>query len=123
MARTGVPGVAVGVVYKDKVIYAKGFGVREVGKPGAIDPDTVFMLASVSKPIASTVVAKLVGNGVVRWDDPAKRHNPAFALRDPYVTENATIADLLSHRSGLKAKRKPTPCPWETLLPTRCSVS
>ncbi len=99
--RTGLPGLAVGVVYKDKVIYAKGFGVREVGKPGAIDPDTVFQLASVSKPIASTVVAKLVGDGVVKWDDPAKMHNPAFALNDPHVTEHATIADLLSHRSGL----------------------
>jgi len=101
MKRTGLPGVAVGVVYKDKVIYAKGFGVREVGKPGKIDPDTVFLLASVSKPIASTIVAKLVGDGVVKWDDPAKRLNPAFALNDPYVTEHATIADLLSHRSGL----------------------
>ncbi|MGH6866556.1 MAG: serine hydrolase [Methyloceanibacter sp.] len=101
MTRTGLPGVAVGVVYKDKVIYAKGFGVRQVAKPGAIDPNTVFQLASVSKPIASTIVAKLVGNGVVKWDDPAQTHNPAFALRDPYVTEHATIADLLSHRSGL----------------------
>ena len=101
MKRTGLPGVAVGVVYKDKVIYAKGFGVREVGKPGKIDPDTVFLLASVSKPIASTVVAKLVGDGVVKWDDPAKKLNPAFALNDPYVTEHATIADLMSHRSGL----------------------
>jgi len=101
MTRTGVPGIAVGVVYKDKVIYAKGFGVRELGQKGAIDADTVFMLASVSKPIASTVVAKLVGDGVVKWDDKAKGHNPAFALNDPYVTENATIADLMSHRSGL----------------------
>jgi CubicO group peptidase (beta-lactamase class C family) len=102
MKRTGVPGLAVGVVYKDKVIYAKGFGVREVGKEGAIDPDTVFLLASVSKPIASTIVAKLVGDGTLKWDGTAKTHNPAFALRDPYVTENATIADLLSHRSGLR---------------------
>jgi CubicO group peptidase (beta-lactamase class C family) len=102
MKRTGMPGVAVGVVYKDKVIYAKGFGVREVGKPGAIDPVSVFLLASVSKPIASTIVAKLVGDGVVKWSDPAKLHNPAFALSDPYVTEHAMLADLLSHRSGLR---------------------
>jgi CubicO group peptidase (beta-lactamase class C family) len=102
MKRTGLPGTAVGVVYKDKVIYAKGFGVREIGKPGNIDPDTVFLLASVSKPIASTIVAKLVGDGVVKWDDPAKEHNSAFALNDPYVTTHATIADLMSHRSGLR---------------------
>ena len=102
MKRTGLPGLAVGIVYKDKVIYAEGFGVREVGQPGKIDPDTVFLLASVSKPIASTIVAHLVGDGVVDWQGAAKGYNPAFALSDPYVTENATIADLMSHRSGLR---------------------
>lgn len=101
MTRTGVPGIAVGVVYKDEVIYAKGFGLRKVGEPEAIDTDTRFLLASVSKPIASTIVARLVGDGIVDWDDAARTHNPAFALSDPYVTEHATIADLLSHRSGL----------------------
>jgi len=75
--------------------------VRKVGQDVAIDPDTLFLLASVSKPITTTVVAKLVGDGVVDWHDPAKRHNPAFGLSDPYVTAHATIADLLSHRSGL----------------------
>jgi CubicO group peptidase (beta-lactamase class C family) len=102
MKRTGLPGLAVGIVYKDKVIYAEVFGVREIGKPGKIDPDTVFLLASVSKPIASTIVAHLVGEGVVDWHGKASGYNPAFALSDPYVTENATIADLMSHRSGLR---------------------
>lgn len=102
MTRTGLPGLAVGVVYKDKVIYAKGFGVREIGKPGKIDPGTVFLLASVSKPIASTIVARLVSDGVVDWHGAARGYNPAFALSDSYVTENATIADLMSHRSGLR---------------------
>lgn len=102
MKRTGLPGLAVGIVYKDKVVFAEGFGVREVGKPGKIDPDTVFLLASVSKPIASTIVAHLVGEGVVDRHGAAKGYNPAFALSDPYVTENATIADLMSHRSGLR---------------------
>lgn len=102
MEKTGVPGIAVGVVYKDKVIFAEGYGVREVGKEGKIDADTVFQLASVSKPIASTIVAKLVGDGTVDWHDKAKSHNSAFALNDPYVTQNATIADLMSHRSGLQ---------------------
>ena len=101
MARTGVPGIAVGVVYQDESVYAKGFGVREVGKPEAISPETVLLLASVSKPIASTVIATLVGEKALRWDDAARKHNPGFVLSDPYVTEHATIADLLSHRSGL----------------------
>ena len=53
VSQTGVPGVAVAVVYQDKVVYSKGFGVREVGKPDTIDPDTVFQVASVSKPVVS----------------------------------------------------------------------
>ncbi|MFF4817829.1 serine hydrolase [Kitasatospora sp. NPDC001309] len=101
MAKTGVPGVAVAVVYQDKVIHAKGFGVRQLGKPDQVDPDTVFQLASVSKPISSTVVAGAVGQKVATWDDPVTSHDPGFALADPYVTDHVTIADLFSHRSGL----------------------
>jgi CubicO group peptidase (beta-lactamase class C family) len=101
MKQTGVPGVAVGVVYKDQVVYAKGFGVRELGKSGTIDPDTSFQLASVSKTLSSTVVAEAVGHKTVGWDDPITAHDPSFALGNPYVSANVTIADMFSHRSGL----------------------
>ncbi|WP_345377661.1 serine hydrolase [Pseudonocardia yuanmonensis] len=101
MSRTGVPGVAVAVVYRDQVVYSKGFGVREVGKPDAVDPDTVFQVASVSKPVASTIVAGVVGRKTIAWDDPVIKYNPSFSLRDPFVTANASFADLMSHRSGL----------------------
>jgi CubicO group peptidase (beta-lactamase class C family) len=101
MERTGVPGVAVAVVYRDQVAYSKGFGVREIGKPEAVDADSVFQLASLSKPLASTVIAGVVGRGGIEWNDPVIASNPAFDLHDPYVTEHATFADLLSHRSGL----------------------
>lgn len=101
MSQTGVPGVAVAVVYHDKVVYAKGFGVREVGKPDKVDADTVFQVASVSKPVASTIVADVVGRKTIAWDDPVVKYNPSFALHDPYVTSNASFADLMSHRSGL----------------------
>lgn len=99
--RTGVPGLAIAVVYKDEVIYLEGFGVREAGKPAAVDPDTVFQLASVSKPIATTVVAALVGQGIVGWDDPIIRHDPGFEMYDPWVTRQVTLRDLFAHRSGL----------------------
>ena len=101
MERTGVPGLAVTVVYRDEVLYSRGFGVREIGHPEPIDTDTVFQLASISKPIAATIVASVVGRGQVDWTDPARNHLPFFALSDPYVTAKVTIADLLSHRSGL----------------------
>jgi CubicO group peptidase (beta-lactamase class C family) len=101
MSRTGVPGMAVAVVYNDEVLHLKGYGVRKAGTADAVDPDTRFQLASVSKPVASTVVAGLVGDGLVTWDDPIRLHDPEFALADPWVTENVTVADLFSHRSGL----------------------
>ncbi|MEV6209354.1 serine hydrolase [Kitasatospora sp. NPDC051914] len=101
LAKTGVPGLALAVVYRDKVVHAKGFGVRQLGKPETVTPDTVFQLASVSKPIASTVVAGVVGQKAVKWDDPVTVHDPGFALADPWVSSHVTIADLFSHRSGL----------------------
>ena len=99
--RTGIPGMAIAVVYEDEVIYLEGFGVREEGRPDAVDPDTVFQLASLSKPIAATVVAALVGDGVVGWDDPIIRHDPGFEMYDAWVTRQVTLRDMLAHRSGL----------------------
>lgn len=61
--RTAVPGIAVGVVLDDEVVYLKGFGVREAGTELAVDADTIFQIASVSKPFASTAIAALVGDG------------------------------------------------------------
>ncbi|MCX4613867.1 serine hydrolase [Streptomyces mirabilis] len=101
MRRTGVPGVAVAVVHKGRVVHLKGFGERRVGRSGAVDPDTVFQLASLSKPLASTVVAGVVGGRTLGWDDPVAAHLPGFALKDPWVTTHVTYADLFSHRSGL----------------------
>ncbi|MFF9068273.1 serine hydrolase [Streptomyces sp. NPDC014891] len=99
MRKTGVPGVSVAVVYKGEVVHIKGYGVREVGKEGAVDADTVFQLASVSKPIASTVVSGAVG--VEGWQKPVSPEVPGFRLKDPWVTSHVTVADLFSHRSGL----------------------
>jgi CubicO group peptidase (beta-lactamase class C family) len=101
MRETGDPGVAVGVVWRDKAVLVKGFGVREEGRAGKVTADTVFQLASTSKPIASTVVAAAVGQKKLSWDDPVVAHMPTFALADPYVTQHVTVADLFSHRSGL----------------------
>lgn len=99
--RTGLPGVGVGVVFQDQVIFAGGFGEREVGTGNTVDAETVFQLASVSKPLSSTVIASIVGDGEVSWDTRMVDIDPSFALSDPWVTANVTIADLFSHRSGL----------------------
>lgn len=101
LGRTGVPGLAIVVVHADRVVFLKGYGLRRVGEPGAVDADTVFQLASLSKPIAATVVAGLVGDGRVGWDDPVLRTLPEARIGPPAFAAAVTIRDLLSHRSGL----------------------
>ncbi|HWL27476.1 MAG TPA: serine hydrolase, partial [Burkholderiaceae bacterium] len=81
--------------------YAKGFGVRVMGDPTPVDPQTVFQLASVSKSLGSTVVASQVGKQVVAWDTPVVRHLPWFSLKDPDASARVTVGDLYSHQSGL----------------------
>lgn len=98
---TGVPGIAIAIVHGDEVVFKKGYGVREVGKPQPIDADTVFQVASVSKPITSTVLARLVGEGKIGWDDRVIDHDPGFRMHEPYVTRELRLRDLLCHRSGL----------------------
>lgn len=101
MKKSGVPGLAVAVVRDGRTVYAKGFGVRKVGAPETVDTDTVFQIASLSKPVTATVVARQVQAGVVAWDTPVVKHLPWFRLKDPWVTSHVTVGDLLSHRSGL----------------------
>jgi len=98
---TSVPGIAIAVVYRDRVIFKQGFGVCEAGKPERIDAETVFQVASVSKPLAATVLAALVGENRIGWDDRVIDHDPNFRMFDPFVTRELTLRDLLCHRSGL----------------------
>ena len=106
MTKSGIPGMAVAVVHGGKTIYAKGFGVKDVRKPAddpanEIDPDTVFQLASLSKPLGATVVAHQVSSNAISWDTPIVQKLPWFALSDPVVTKMVTVGDMYSHRSGL----------------------
>jgi CubicO group peptidase (beta-lactamase class C family) len=101
LTHSGVPGLAIAVVHNDGVVYAKGFGVRDVGTNQPVDKDTVFQLASVSKPLGATVIARLVGQGVVDWNTRVIKYLPDFALADRDVTRQLALDDLYSHRSGL----------------------
>ena len=76
MALADVPGVAVAVVHDDEVVFAKDYGLREVGKPDPVTPETVFQLASLSKPVAATAVARLVSEGVIAWTIRCSRTSP-----------------------------------------------
>ena len=103
IARGDVPGLAIAIVHDGEVVYLRGFGVRQIGQQDPVGPDTVFPLASVSKPIASTVIASIVADGAIGWDTPIKTIDPSFEFYDPEATAAVTIRDLLSHRSGLFA--------------------
>src|SRR5271169_445802 len=101
LASTKVPGVAVAVVYNNQVVFLRGYGIRKVGDPAQVDPDTVFEIASLSKPVTSTILASLVGEGKVGWDDRIIDIDPGFQLSSPDTTRQITIRDFLAHRSGL----------------------
>jgi CubicO group peptidase (beta-lactamase class C family) len=96
-----VPGVAIAVVRNDSVVYAKGYGVRELGKSDPVTPHSLFAIGSTSKAFTAAALGILVDEGKVRWDDPVSKYLPSFQLYDPYVTRELTIRDLLTHRSGL----------------------
>ena len=95
-----VPGAAIAIVKDDKVVLARGYGVRRLGEPTPVDAQTRFGIASNTKVFTATALAMLVDEGKVEWDAPVIRYLPWFALYDPYVTRELTVRDLLVHRSG-----------------------
>ncbi|MFK8252250.1 serine hydrolase [Ancylobacter terrae] len=97
----GVPGLAIAVVHNDEVVFAEGFGLRAMGRADLVDADTVFQIASLSKPVSSTVVAALVSDGVLDWDTRVAELAPEFQLMGAYPTQQVTVRDFFNHRSGL----------------------
>ena len=94
-------GVAIGIVKDDSLIYAKGFGVREVGKPDPVDDRTVFAIGSNTKFFTAVAAGMLADDGKLSLDDRITKHLPWFQLHDPWVTREFTLRDAMSHRSGL----------------------
>jgi CubicO group peptidase (beta-lactamase class C family) len=101
MQEFAVPGLAVGIVKDGRLVFAKGYGVRRVGQPDAVDPDTIFAIGSNTKAFTAAALAVLIDEGKLHWDDRVIDVLPEFRMRDPYVTREFTIRDLLTHRSGL----------------------
>ncbi|HQZ81859.1 MAG TPA: serine hydrolase [Pyrinomonadaceae bacterium] len=96
-----VPGISVGVIKDGKVVYAKGHGVRSLNTGKAMDANTLVGIASNSKAFTTVALGMLVDEGKIKWDDRVQDYIPEFKLYAPYVSENFTIKDLLTHRSGL----------------------
>lgn len=96
-----LPGIAVGIVEDGVVTLARGYGEAVAGSGAAVDGKTVFKIASNSKAMTVALLARLVDQGKLRWDDPVKKHLPQFRMHDPWVSDNIQVRDLLMHNSGL----------------------
>jgi CubicO group peptidase (beta-lactamase class C family) len=97
-----VPGLAVVVTNRDSVIFARGYGVRRLGDPAPVDPQTMFAIGSASKAFTGASLAMLTDDGKVTMDDRVTDHLPYFAMYDPWVTREIRLRDLLLHRSGME---------------------
>jgi CubicO group peptidase (beta-lactamase class C family) len=95
-----VPGLAIAVVEDGKIVLARGYGVRELGKPAKVDADTLFDIGSNTKAFTVAALGTLVSAGKLDWDTPAVDDLKSFRLDNAYVTQNITLRDLLTHRSG-----------------------
>src|SRR5512140_541568 len=96
-----VPGLAIAVVKDDSVVFAKGYGVRQLGTHDSVNTHTLFANASTTKAFTAFLVEMLADEGKLRMDAPVIDYMPAFRLSDPVATRVITIADLLSHRTGV----------------------
>jgi len=96
-----IPGLSVAIVRNDSVIYAKGFGVLAAGRPAPVNEKTLFEIGSSSKAFTATLIAMLVSDGKMRWDERLTTYLPDFRMYDPVANEGVTIRDALSHRSGI----------------------
>lgn len=101
MAEWKVPGMAVAIVKDGKVIFAEGFGLRDVKNNLKVTPRTIFAIGSSSKAFTATTVGILADDGKLDWDKPVREYLPTFKLWDDFASEQMTPRDLLCHRSGL----------------------
>jgi CubicO group peptidase (beta-lactamase class C family) len=101
MKLLGIPGVGMALLDHDQVVFAGGFGVRELGKPDKVDENTLFMAASNTKGMTTLLLAELVDKGKLRWDEPAVQAYPPFKLGDPDTTKKVLVKNLICACTGL----------------------
>jgi CubicO group peptidase (beta-lactamase class C family) len=97
----GIPGLAIAVVKGDSVVFAKGYGVRQLGKPDLVDAHTLFAIGSTTKAMTALSLLQLVDDDRLALDDPVVRHLPTLQLYDPVMTRELTVRDVLTHHTGL----------------------
>ncbi|TDJ34593.1 MAG: class A beta-lactamase-related serine hydrolase [Gammaproteobacteria bacterium] len=101
LSETKVPGAGVGIIKDGKVIFAGGFGTRDLNTGEPINSQTAYLIGSSTKPFTVTAIAILAEEGVLDWDERVQTYMPSFKFKDEYVSEHLTLRDLGSHRSGV----------------------
>jgi CubicO group peptidase (beta-lactamase class C family) len=117
--RLGVPGASIAVVQGREVVYARGFGVRELGGTDPVTPDTLMMIGSVTKSMTSTMAATVVDDGWLSWDTPVVDLLPGFAVADPELTPRLTVADAFCACTGLARRDTELILNFNDLTPDR----
>ena len=101
MKAFNVPGIAVAIVKDGKIVISKGYGVTNINTQQKVDGNTLFGIASNSKAFTTAALGMLVDEKKINWDDKVIQYIPEFKMYNDYVTNEFTIRDLLTHRSGL----------------------
>lgn len=96
-----IPGLSITVVSNNQIVFQRGFGVLEAGKPEKVGVDTVFAIGSATKAFTAAAIGTLIDQGRLKWDDRVIDHWPEFKLSDPWVTNEIRVSDLLANHSGL----------------------
>jgi CubicO group peptidase (beta-lactamase class C family) len=96
-----VPGCGIGIVVKDKLVYSKGYGYRNIENKMPVTTNTLFQIASNTKLFTATAVGFLVEDGKLEWDKPIKNYVPQIQFYNSELNANVTIKDMLSHRTGI----------------------
>jgi CubicO group peptidase (beta-lactamase class C family) len=104
LLRYGVPGAAIAVVQNGDVVYLNGFGVRRAGSTEAVDPDTMFMIGSVTKSMTTMLAGTLVDDGRLTWNTRLVDLLPTFAVGEPALTESLTVRDAFCNCVGVPGR-------------------
>jgi CubicO group peptidase (beta-lactamase class C family) len=119
MAMLGVPGASIAVVQGGQVVYAQGFGVKELGGTAPVTPDTLLMIGSVTKSMTSTMAATVVDDGWLSWETPVVDELTTFAVADPELTPRLSVADAFCACTGLPRRDMEIIFNFDSLTPER----
>ena len=99
---SGVAGVSLAVIDRGEIIFQENLGYRDLARKERVTSDTIFHIASLTKSLTGACIHRLIAQGKLSLDDPIRKHLPRAESRDPVFAADATIADLLGHRTGLQ---------------------